>query len=218
MKKSSLVFTTMFLGIPAAALAQPQAPAKSVAPPPAPQTAAPGQQAVHPPSTPAVLPTKIAVINLGQAIQSTKEGQKAASDINNKYGPRKAESDKRQMEIDQLTDQLNKGRATMSDAAQQKLNMDIQNKAKDLKRFQEDAQTEMEADDAKIGQELRNKIGAVIQEYAIRNGYAVVLDAGDQQSPVLWWSAGNWITDDIVKQYDVMHPVKEAPAAPPAKK
>jgi outer membrane protein len=220
LKKSSLVATTLFLGIAAVGFAQAQPPAKPPATPPAqaPPSGVPAQQAARPPSTPAVLPTKIAIINIGQAIQSTKEGQKAALEISNKYGPRKAEYDKRQQEIDQLTDQLNKGRATMSDAAQQKINIDIQNKAKDLKRFGEDSQAEMEADDAKIGQELQGKMGAIIQQYAIQNGYAVVLNAGEQQSPVLWWSAANWITDDIVKLYDQVHPVKETPAAPPTKK
>jgi outer membrane protein len=216
--KSSVVYATLFLSIAAAAFAQAQPPARPPAAPP-PQTSAPANQAAHPQAAPGVLPTKIAIINIGQAIQSTKEGQKAATEINNKYGPKQAESDKRQQEIDQLNDQLTKGRATMSDAAQQKLNAEIQNKAKDLKRFREDAQNEMEADDAKIGQELQNKMGAVIQQYAIQNGYAVVLNADPQaNSPVLWWSAGNWITDDIVKLYDQIHPVKDAPAAPPAKK
>src|ERR1039458_6989150 len=35
------------------------------------------------------------------------------------------------------------------------------------------------------GQELQSKMGALIQQYAIQNGYAVVLNYGDQQSPVL---------------------------------
>ena len=199
MKKSSVVLTTFLLGFAASAFAQPQAPVK-------------------PPAAPLAIPTRIAIINMSQAIASTKEGQKAATEISNKFGPRKAEYDKRNQEVEALTNQLNNGRATMSDDAQKKLAADIQAKGTALKRFGEDAQAEMENEDAKVGQELQSKMGALIQQYAIQNGYAVVLNYGDQQSPVLWAAAATWITDDMVKLYDQVHPVKEeAPAKPPAK-
>jgi outer membrane protein len=176
------------------------------------------QTAVKPPVAPSAIPTKIAIINMAQAIASTKEGQKAATEISNKYAPRKTEYDKRNQEVETLTNQLNNGRATMSDEAQKKLAADIQAKGTALKRFGEDAQAEMENDDAKVGQELQSKMGALIQQYAIQNGYAVVLNYGDQQSPVLWAAAATWITEDMVKLYDQIHPVKEeAPAKPPAK-
>ncbi len=200
MKTSSVVLTTFLLGFAALAFAQTQTQAK-------------------PPAAPTAIPTKIAIINMAQAIASTKEGQKAATEINNKYAPRKAEYEKRNQEIETLTNQLNNGRATMSDEAQKKLAADIQTKGTALKRFGEDAQAEMETDDAKIGQELQSKMGALLQQYAIQNGYAVVLNYGDQQSPVLWAAAATWITDDMVKLYDQVHPVKEdAPAAKPVAK
>ena len=199
MKKSSVVLTMFLLGFAASAVAQTQTPAK-------------------PPVAPLAIPTKIAIINMSQAIASTKEGQKAATEINNKFGPRKTEYDKRNQEIEGLTNQLNNGRATLSDDAQKKLAADIQAKGTALKRFGEDAEAEMQNDDAKIGQELQSKMGALIQQYAIQNGYAVVLNYGDQQSPVLWAAAATWITDDMVKLFDQVHPVKEeAPAKPPAK-
>ncbi|MGA2193954.1 MAG: OmpH family outer membrane protein [Bryobacteraceae bacterium] len=201
MKKSLVVLTTLVLGFASSAFAQAQAPAQA-----------------KPPVAPPTIPTKIAIINMAQAIASTKEGQKAATEINNKFAPRKTEYDKRNQEIEMLTNQLNNGRATMSDEAQKKLAADIQAKGTALKRYGEDAQAEMENDDAKVGQELQSKMGALIQQYAIQNGYAVVLNYGDQQSPVLWAAAATWITDDMVKLYDQVHPVKEeAPTKPPAK-
>jgi outer membrane protein len=182
------------------------------------QTQAPAPAQAKPPAAPFTVPTKIAIINMAQAIASTKEGQKAATEINNKYAPRKAEFDKRQLEIEALTNQLNNGRATMSDEAQKKLAADIQAKGTAAKRYGEDAQAEMENDDAKIGQELQQKMGQLIQQYAIQNGYAVVLNYGDQQSPVLWAATATLITEDMVKLYDQVHPVKEeAPTKPVAK-
>ena len=200
MKKSSVVLTTFFLGVASVAFAQTQTPAR-------------------PPAAPPVLPTKIGTVNMGQAIGSTKEGQKATADIATKFGPRKAEADKRRQDIDAQTDQLNKGAATMSDAAKQKMQMEIQNKEKDYKRFIEDAQTEVETEDAKVSNTLQNKMQTVIQQFSIQNGYAVVLDYGNQGSPVVWKATITDITEDLVKLYDTMYPVKvTAPAPPPAKK
>jgi outer membrane protein len=129
--------------------------------------------------------------------------------MNNKYGPRKADYDKRQADIEQLTDRLNKGRATLSDDAQKQLAADIQNKTKDLKRFGEDSTAEMDADEAKIGQDLQGKMGPILQQYAIQNNFAVVLDVGNQQSPVLWFATATNITEALVQLYDQAHPVKE---------
>ena len=41
-------------------------------------------------------PTKVGVINLQSAIVSTKDGQKAADDIQARFNPKKADLDRRQ--------------------------------------------------------------------------------------------------------------------------
>ena len=66
-------------------------------------------------SAPAQSPGKIGVINIQGAIISTKDGQKAAGEIQSRFTPKKAELDKRQGEIGQLQDQLNRGRNTLSE-------------------------------------------------------------------------------------------------------
>ena len=194
MKKNSVVITAVLYGVAAGALAHAQAPA-----------------------APGAVPTKIAVINLSEAMARTKEGQKAAAELNSKFGPKKAEFDKRQTDIEQATDRLNKGRATMSDDAQKQLAAEIQKKSTDLKRFGEDSQAEMDNDEAKITQDLQMKMGPILQSYAVQNNFAVVVDVG-QQSPVLWYAAATNITDVMVALYDQAHPVAGVPAAPAATK
>jgi len=203
LKKNSVVITAVLYGVAAGALAHAQAPAVGGGP----------------------VPTKIAVINLSEAMARTKEGQRVAAEINTKFGPKKAEFDKKQTDIEQLTDKLNKGRATMSDDAQKSLAAEIQRKNTDLKRFGEDSQTEMDTDEAKATQDLQGKMFPLLQNYAIQNNFALVVDVG-QQSPVLWYASATNITDVMVALYDQAHPVATAapaaapkttpPAAPPA--
>jgi outer membrane protein len=62
-------------------------------------------------------------------------------------------------------------------------------------------------------QELGNKVMAVVEKYATGNGYALVLDVSNPQTPVLWASQTIDITGDIVKLYDQANPGTGAPAA-----
>ena len=185
MNKNSVVITAVLYGVAAGALAHAQAPAAPTGGP---------------------VPTKIAVINLSEAMARTKEGQKVAAEINSKFGPKKAEFDKRQTDIEQATEKLNKGRATMSDDAQKQLAADIQKKSTDLKRFGEDSQAEMDTDENRATADLQQKMGPILTQYAQQNNFAIVIDVG-QQSPVLWYATATNITDVMVALYDQSHPV-----------
>ena len=160
----------------------------------------------------------MAIIHVQNAILQTKDGQKAASDLQGRFAPKKADLDKKQSDIAALQDTLRKGSATMSEEAKAKLMRDIDANNKSLQRDTEDAQTDLDAEQGKIMQELGNKVMAVLEKYATANGYAVVLDVSNPQTPVLWASQTIDITGDIVKLYDQANPGTAGPAAakPPA--
>ena len=123
----------------------------------------------------------------------------------------KAQFDKRQKDVEDATDKLNKGKATMSEDAQKALAADIQKKSTDLKRFGEDSQNEMNDDEARATQDLQRKMEPILTNYAAQNNFAIVIDVG-QQSPVLWYATATNITDVMVALYDQQHPVVAAPA------
>jgi outer membrane protein len=151
---------------------------------------------------------KVGVINIQSAIVSTKDGQKAANEIQGRFNPKKAELDKRQGDIGQLQDQLNRGRNTLSEDARNKLVRDIDQKTKSLTRDTEDARAELDQEEQKIMNELGGRIMAVIDKYAKDNGYSLILDVSSPQTPVLYASNTIDITKDIIDLYD-----KNAPAA-----
>jgi outer membrane protein len=151
---------------------------------------------------------KVGVINIQSAIVSTKDGQKAATEIQTRFNPKKAELDKRQGEIGQLQDQLNRGRNTLSEDARNKLVRDIDQKTKSLNRDTEDARAELDQEEQKIMNELGGRIMAVIDKYAKDNSYSLILDVSSPQTPVLYASNTIDITKDIIDLYD-----KNAPAA-----
>jgi outer membrane protein len=178
------------------------------------------------------LPTKIAIIHVQNAILGTKDGQKAATELQGRFAPKKAAIDKKNADIASLQDQLRKGSATMSEDAKNKLMRDIDANQKSLTRETEDAQSDLDQEQGKIMQELGNKMMAVVEKYATQNGFAVVLDVSNPQTPVLWAASAVDITNDIVKLYDQANvgagtstpagaaPPKTTPttSAPPAQK
>jgi outer membrane protein len=155
-------------------------------------------------------PAKVGVINLQSAIVGTKDGQKAANGIQARFNPKKADLDKRQGDIAQLQDQLNRGRNTLSEEARQKLVREIDQKTKSLNRDTEDARAELDQEEQKIMNELGSRIGLVIDKYAKDNGYAMILDVSSPQTPVMFASNTIDITRDVIELYDKNAP---APAA-----
>lgn len=160
-------------------------------------------------------PNKVGIIHIQNAIIGTKDGQKAASELQGKFAPKKAEIDKKQQDIAQLQDQLRKGSNTMSEEAKQKLMRDIDQSQKALTRQTEDAQSELDQEQGKIMQELGGRLMAVISRYAKDNGFSLIIDVSSQQTPVLYAANEIDITNEIIALYDKNAPAS-APAAAPA--
>ncbi len=163
-------------------------------------------------------PTKVAVIQVQTAILSTKDGQKAAGELQGRFAPKKAEIDKKQADIAAMQDQLKKLQATGSDEVKTKLMRDIDSANTKLQRDTQDAQADLDEEQQKIMQELGGKMMAVVEKYAQSNGLAMVIDVSNPQTPVLWAAQAIDITAEIVKLYDQANPGTAATAAPaPAK-
>ncbi|MDR3699890.1 MAG: OmpH family outer membrane protein [Candidatus Sulfopaludibacter sp.] len=193
--------TALVLGV--ATLASAQTPATPQVKPPAPQT-------------PGVLPTKIAIISVQQAIMSTGDGRKAAAEMQAKFNPRQEALKKMQADIQAMQDQMKKGSATLSDDAKNKLARDIDAKTKNFQRDADELNADIEQENGRLMQDLGGKMQAVWEQYLPQNGYALLLDVGSQQTPVLWAAAAVDITPEIIKLYDQAHPVAAAAAAAPA--
>jgi outer membrane protein len=147
-------------------------------------------------------PTKVAVIQIQAALAATKEGQKAAADLEVKLSPRKKDLDGKQAEIKELQERLQRGGNTLSDSAKEDLTRNIDTKTKSYNRELEDAQAELEQEQQKVVGALGQKMMAVIDKYAQQNGFAIVLDVSSQNTPVLYASNTVDITKDVIDLYD----------------
>jgi outer membrane protein len=161
-------------------------------------------------------PAKVGVIHFEGAISSTQQGQKALTELQQRYEPQRKELEKRQNEINALREQLVKSSSTLSDEARQKLNDEITEKTRKLNRDFEDAQQDYQQDLDKILQEFYAKMRVVVDRYAKDNGYTLILDIGSPQTPVVYVAEAADITNDVVALYDKFNPVSGAAAPAPA--
>ena len=77
----------------------------------------------------------------------------------------------------------------------------------------DDAQNEFQQAEQDVVNRIGTKMLAVLEKYAKDNGYTVILDVSNPQTPVLWASQGTIITKDLVDAYNIANPS----AAPPTK-
>lgn len=166
----------------------------------------------HAPQGSAAQPTRVAVIEMQTALLNTKDGQRAAADFKVKFDPRKKELDQKAQEIRDLQAKLQSGGAALSETAKQDLQRNIEEKQKRYNRDVEDANAEFQQAQQQVLGELEQKMTQVIDKYAQANGYAVIIDVSNPQTPVMYASPGANITKDIVELYDKT--ATGAPAAP----
>jgi outer membrane protein len=206
-KKRILALVGLSLAAGLSALAQPLA---------APAT----QSAANPPSAMHAPPTKVGVIQAQSALLGTKDGQRAVQELNKRLEPTKAALDKKATAIRELQDKLQRGGNAMADAAKVELNRNIEQLTKAYNRDMEDAQAEGEQEQHKLMDELTTKITKVIDSFAQANGYSLILDVSNPNTPVLYAANSVDITPEIIALYDKTYPVASVPTqakpTPPA--
>lgn len=162
--------------------------------------------------------TKVGIIHIQNAIISTKDGQKAAADLQARFLPTKQKLERKQAEIEADRAKLNQGSNAMGQEQKEALMREIDQKTKSLNRDTEDAQAELDQAQNKIMQELGQRIMAVINKYSKDHGYSLIIDVSSQQTPVMFAAADIDITGDIIKLYDQNSPGPvAAPSAPVSK-
>ena len=161
--------------------------------------------------------SKVAVINIQAAIANTKDGKKAAEDLDVRMAPVKKDLERKQGELNALKESLQKGGLTMSEVGKRELVGNIDVKTKSYNRDLEDAQAEAQQQQDKVLNDLGQKMMAVIDKYSRDSGMALVLDVSNPQTPVLFASNTIDITQAIIEMYDKNAPLAgAAPARPTA--
>jgi outer membrane protein len=159
--------------------------------------------------------SKIGIVNIQDAIANTNEGKKEFDALQTKFTPKQTELKTLNDEIEGLKKNFETQQEKLSPEAKATQAKTIESKQKILQRNYEDAQAEFQQAEQEVVNRIGGKMLTVLEKYAKANGYAMVLDVSNPQTPVLWASQGTIITKDLVDAYNAESGVA-APAPRPA--
>ncbi len=210
MKCSILVSALMVSAFTVGVAAQvPEAPVPS-APAPAGTTAAPAPSKVG--------PAKIGVIAFQVAVSQTNEFQRAFTDLQKKFDPRRQQLHTVSDDIDALTKQLETGGDKMTEQEKAAKARTLDEKKKQFDRQQQDAQADFSQEIQELYAGTASKVIDVLTSYAQQHEYTLVLDIASQQTPVMYAQDSTNITKEIIAAYNVksgVPPPAPQPAAAP---
>ena len=200
MKRLLAIVVTLASGLTLSAAAQTSA-APAAATAPAAAAAAPAG------------PAKVGVIAFQLAVAQTNEGQRDFADLQKKYEPKQQQLTALSTEVDTLTKQLADTTSKMTDAERTSKQSSLDTKKKQLERDSEDAKSDFQSEVQTVYNTLASKVYDVMQSYAEKEGFTLVLDVSESQSsPVLYATQGTNITKAVIDAYNVKSGVP-APAA-----
>src|SRR5260370_29024705 len=166
-------------------------------------------------SAAASAPTKIAVLNVRNAIVATAEGKQAQAQLQSQFAPKQNELQTTQKQIEDIQRRLNEGARTLSDDEKAKLQRQGELLTRRLQRDNDGLNEELNAAQGEIIDGIGRKMLDVLDRYAQENGFVAVFDTSAQGSPVIYGSASGDITQGVGRLYDQSYPAKNgrAPAA-----
>jgi outer membrane protein len=163
-------------------------------------------------------PQKIAVIEVQRIIQESAIGKEALARVQRLQQTKQEDLAKRQKELRDLEQKIQEQGKSLSEDAMEKLQKDYQARAVDLKRFQDDAQRDLEDAQRKELKTLEERIMPVIDVVARETGYTLIFNKF--QSGLLFAAEDADITNSVITRFNTQiaapaaKPAAAAPAAP----
>lgn len=166
------------------------------------------------PAAAAASGNKVGIVSIQDAIANTNEGKKELDALQAKYAPRQAALQSQNDELENVKKQLQAQSDKLSDEERNSRVRTATEKQKTLQRNAEDFQNEVQTAEQEILNRLGKKMLDVMEKYARENGYAVVMDVSNPQTPVLYANPQTNITKNLIDAYNAQSPAAAAAPKP----
>ncbi len=151
-------------------------------------------------ATTATAQVKIAIIDIQRVVTESDAGKEALRKLQQLQDAKIAEGRSLQEELDGLRDQLSKQRLTLAEDKLIELNKQIEDKGIEMKRFQDDAQRELDDARRKALGDLEQKILPVIDTVGKEKGFTLIFNKF--QSGLVYADDSVDITDDVILRFN----------------
>jgi outer membrane protein len=138
---------------------------------------------------------KIGAVDALRVLEKSPQADAARQMIEKEFAPRDKQLVAEQKKIRDLEEKLNKDGAIMSEQERTKLERDIVNSKRDLKRSQDEFREDLNFRRNEEFAKIQKKIALAVQQIAKDQGFDLILDAG-----VVYASTKVNITDLIIEE------------------
>ena len=156
---------------------------------------------------------RIGVINVERLVQESALGKEAFNRVKKLNDVKKEEADKLSKELRDMEQKLADQGSAMTDDNRDKLQKSYQEKAIAFKRFQDDANRELETAQKKELGELEKRVFPVINQVGKEKGFTLIFNKF--QSGLVYADEAIDVTDDVLKVFNTTVAMP-APASKPA--
>ena len=144
--------------------------------------------------------TKIAYVDLQQALNKVDEGKKAKAKLKRDFDKKQKELDKKQNAVKKLKDELEGQAMMLSEDAKRQKAMSLQKQMYELQQLYLNLQGELTQAEAKATQKIFDKMGTILKQIGQEKGYDLILEK--TESSILYAKDSMDITAELVKRYN----------------
>ncbi len=154
---------------------------------------------------------KVAIIDSQKAFDRSVQGQKVVALLQDKENEIKASLKQKQEEINSLKDKFASQRLTLNEEALSQLQLEIDKKETEKKKYEQDSSIEFDQYKAKLIKKMRDEMLAIVDELVKERGYDLVFDLSS--SGLIYFQPALDITEEVIKKYDEAYSRKPSPVS-----
>ena len=149
---------------------------------------------------PAAAQVKVAVIDVQRVVTESDPGKEVMQKLRNISDAKAQEGQALQQELATLQDQFNKQRFTVSEARQAEMSKEIEDKQIAIRRFQDDAQRELQDAQRRELGGLEERILPIINQVGQEQGLTLIFNKF--QSGLVYADETVDITDSVIQRFN----------------
>ena len=154
---------------------------------------------------------KVAIIDSQKAFDRSVQGQKVVALLQDKENEIKASLKQKQEEINSLKDKFASQRLTLNEEALSQLQLAIDKKETEKKKYEQDSSIEFDQYKAKLIKKMRDEMLAIVDELVKERGYDLVFDLSS--SGLIYFQPALDIPEEVIKKYDEAYSRKPSPVS-----
>ena len=196
---------------PAPARPAGQAPA---APRPAAPAPAPAVQAPAAPTVKFQEGLKYAYVRIDRIAAESNAGKALSDRVKGLNDQKVRELNEKNKQLQTTQQKLESGGTVLNDTARAQLTAEVERQQRDIQRFTEDAQQDLQGLQQQLQEEFTRTLNPILDKVAKEKQVHMVFNA--TESGLVWADPSMDLTTDIIKALDAAGPAAAAPAAKPA--